>query len=275
MAPALWRGRKRIRPFAGESVAEWGRRVLGRAAAEQLLFPALQGIYAGDPTQLSANLVCASLLGPKPPRGRWRGSIAPRGGMGELIAKLCADVEARGGKIHLGSSAEPRPGEIWVKAGAPEQGPELLPVATVTLAFRAPRFDLRGFGCLFPRGEGFRALGVLSNHNIFAGRGRSETWLFGGALDRGVIALGDAELIALARAERQRLYGAHEPADEAHVVRWPRAIPHYTLAWEQRLTEIRQGPEVYEAGNHLGQLGLARLLEGNQRLAARIVSDHG
>src|SRR4051812_16549277 len=43
------------RPF--ESIADWSRRVLGRGATDYLLMPALGGIYAGDPDQLSASLI--------------------------------------------------------------------------------------------------------------------------------------------------------------------------------------------------------------------------
>ena len=49
-------------------------------------------------------------------------------------------------------------------------------------AFYAPHpGDTRGLGILFPRAAGVRALGVLFNSDMFAGRGdtRSETWIHG------------------------------------------------------------------------------------------------
>ena len=55
---------------------------------------------------------------------------------------------------------------------APELGAalarvEMLPLATVTAFYPPHPGDARGFGVLFPRASGFRALGVLFNSDIF------------------------------------------------------------------------------------------------------------
>src|ERR1044072_9517328 len=46
-----------LKPRSFESIATWGERVLGKGATDYLLTPALGGIYAGDPQQLSASLI--------------------------------------------------------------------------------------------------------------------------------------------------------------------------------------------------------------------------
>src|SRR5262249_42842267 len=46
-----------LKPRSFESIDELGRRVAGYAATDYLLTPALGGIYAGDPKQLSASLI--------------------------------------------------------------------------------------------------------------------------------------------------------------------------------------------------------------------------
>src|SRR5216684_2491834 len=41
-----------LRPRKFETIAEWGRRALGKGATNYLLVPMLGGIYAGDPERL-------------------------------------------------------------------------------------------------------------------------------------------------------------------------------------------------------------------------------
>ena len=67
----------------------------------------------------------------------------------------------------------------------------IAPLVTVTMFFDPHRDDVRGFGVLFPRASGVRALGALFNTDIFAGRGpvRSETWIVGDR-DVGMTTLG-------------------------------------------------------------------------------------
>src|SRR5262249_28301906 len=94
-----------------------GRRVVGPAATEWLIAPALQGIYATTPDVLSAEAIWGSDRGqtgvrPGSDQGQTRvrpGSdpaggrrsrrgplIAPRGGMGALIDRLHAILRSRG-----------------------------------------------------------------------------------------------------------------------------------------------------------------------------------
>jgi oxygen-dependent protoporphyrinogen oxidase len=141
---------------------------------------------------------------------------------------------------------------------------EMLSLATVTCFYPPDAAQLRGFGCLFPRDQGFRARGVLFNDLIFEGRGpaHGETWIFGGALDAEVVKLEDQEFAEIIAAERQRFYGRHDEALQIHVTRWPRALPHYTIELERMLTTLpAPSPNIALVGNYLGRIGLAKILE--------------
>ena len=55
-----------LRPRQFETIADWGRRVIGPGATDYLLTPALGGIYAGDPERLSASLIFGRATLPDP-----------------------------------------------------------------------------------------------------------------------------------------------------------------------------------------------------------------
>jgi oxygen-dependent protoporphyrinogen oxidase len=277
----------RFSPQPFESIGEWGRRVLGEGATDYLLAPALGGIYAGDPDRLSASLIFGKANLPdhlnttKPAKGQLHGTVAPPEGMQQLIDGLADYLKRNGVDFLLNHDSEPeadQPTIICLSAGAaaqylarvaPELGHalskiEMLSLVTVTCFYQPEAAKLKGFGCLFPRDQGFRARGVLFNDFIFEGRGpaHAETWIFGGALDAEVVSLTDEEFAKTIAAERQRFYGRHDVALGLRVTRWPNALPHYTIELERILTELPSPPpNVRLVGNYLGRIGLAKILE--------------
>jgi oxygen-dependent protoporphyrinogen oxidase len=142
-----------------------------------------------------------------------------------------------------------------------------LPIVSVTVFFPPETAGIPGFGCLFPRAEGFRALGVLANDRVFPGRARdaiSETWLLGGALDPEVGKLSDDELLQLVLGERAKLFGLRPRVLLSRITRWSGAIPHYDRGLESALENLkhlhfREGP-FRLFGNYLGELGLGSIL---------------
>src|SRR5438067_3474697 len=219
------------RPF--ESIGEWGRRVGGGAATDYLLIPVLGGIYAGDPDRLSASLIFGKAKLPdhlrtnQPEKGKLHGTVAPPQGMQQLTDGLRAWLEQAGAEFVFNVDSidvgVQDPIVICLSANtaadvlcdlAPELnqalcGIEMLSLVTVTAFYQPDAAKVNGFGCLFPRDQGFRARGVLFNNSIFEGRGpaHSETWIFGGALDADIIELGDDQLSDLIAAERGRFHG--------------------------------------------------------------------
>jgi protoporphyrinogen/coproporphyrinogen III oxidase len=276
-----------LRPRQFETIAEWGRRVLGKGATNYLLVPALGGIYAGDPERLSASLIFgrASLPGHlrtnRPARAKVRGTVAPPRGMQRLIDGLADHLKRAGVEFvfsHRALADANEPTAVCLSARnaaefladiAPEVSEslrriEMLSLVTATSFYSPEAGRLKGFGCLFPRDQGFRARGVLFNDCIFEGRGpaHAETWIFGGALDPDVVNLSDQELAQLIADERERFFGANDPALDVQITRWPKALPHYSVDLERILTTLPPPPpNVVLVGNYLGRIGLGKILE--------------
>jgi oxygen-dependent protoporphyrinogen oxidase len=279
------RRREALRPQPRETIRQWGTRILGQEITEYLLIPALTGIYAGDADRLSASLILGRFFTrQRLPKGKLKGSVAPSGGMGEWITAFAQHLQQNGGSI------EREPDFSWPTvfavpahelAGYAAQVPELarltaqieyLPLVTATLFFpdRAPK--LSGFGCLFPRKEGIRALGMLCNHAIFPQRcfqGFSETWISGGAVDPGILNLNDHELVESLMMDRFKLFPSSLDPEHWEICRWPKAIPHYTVELEEIVETLtaRNFRENQCAlfGTYLGDLGLARILPRAER----------
>jgi oxygen-dependent protoporphyrinogen oxidase len=274
------------RPF--ESIDEWGRRVGGSAATDYLLIPALGGIYAGDPDRLSASLIFGKAKLPdqlrtnKPEKGKLHGTVAPPRGMQQLTDGLHAWLEQAGAVVVFKNDSidadvhdpiviclSANSASDYLRDLAPEisnalSGIEMLSLVTVTAFYQPDAAQVSGFGCLFPRDQGFRARGVLFNNSIFEGRGpaHSETWIFGGSLDADIIDLNNDQFRDLIATERESFYGKRDEPLALYINRRPKAIPHYTIELERTLTNLPPPPaNVALVGNYLGRIGLAKLIE--------------
>ena len=124
------------------------------------------------------------------------------------------------------------------------------PVATVASAYAADRIahPLDGFGCLVPRKERRRILGVLFSSTMFEGRAPAGTALLttfiGGQRQPELPGLAEADIAALAHDEHTALLGARdEPLFQA-VTRWPHAIPQYTLGHLGRVARAEAATRV-------------------------------
>lgn len=141
------------------------------------------------------------------------------------------------------------------------------PVTVVTLGYphHAAGAVPLGFGVLITRGEGLRALGNLWDSHFFPSRSPSGHLLLramlGGAVDPAAGALDDDAAIALVREEMRRMYGTEAAPAFAHVTRWARAIPQYTLGHATRVRTIRDAIAVhgglYVAGSALDGVAFA------------------
>jgi len=287
-----------LEPQPFESIARWGNRMAGVAATDYLFSPALGGIYAGDPNRLSASLIFGRAKLPehlrttRPTKGKTHGTVAPPRGMQQLIDGLRGWLERSGAEFIFNQELSDIDGRnpivICLSANAaakylteiaPEVSErlrqiEMLSLVAVTAFYpngsnagthgEEGSATLNGFGCVFPRDQGFRARGVLFNNCIFDGRGpaHSESWIFGGALDPSVIDLSDDEFRDLIRRERQRFYGRNDRLLAIYINRRRKAIPHYTIELEQILRQLPALPSnVALVGNYLGRIGLAKLIE--------------
>ena len=278
---------RNLRPRQFETIVDWGNRVLGAGATDYLLTPALGGIYAGDPQRLSASLIFGRATLPehlhtnRPKRAKIKGTVAPPKGMQQLIGGLCEYLQRAGVEFlfdHHAAAQENTSTVVCLSAPAAaeylaELAPEIsqalhkvemLSIVTVTCFYAAQAARLKGFGCLFPGDQGFRARGMLLNDCIFEGRGpaHGETWIFGGALDPQVVNLSDLEFAELLAAERQRFYGYRDEPLDIHITRRPNALPHYSVELERTLMTLPPPPSnIALVGNYLGRIGLAKILE--------------
>ena len=276
-----------LRPRPCETIADWGTRVLGKGATEYLLSPALGGIYAGDPRRLSASLIFGRANLPDhlktypPQKPNIRGTVAPPNGMQQLIDGLVDYLRARGVDIRFSDVTSANgndPTVVCLSASAaaeyfgkaaPDLAHELARVEMLSLLTTTCFFDkeaarVKGFGCLFPRDQGFRARGVLFNDCIFEGRGpaHSETWIFGGALDPEVTSLNDEEITRTILEDRARFYRQQDNPLAVHIKRWPNALPHYSIDLERTLVNLPEPqPNIALVGNYLGRIGLAKIFE--------------
>ena len=277
----------RLRPRPFEAISDWGNRVLAKGATEYLLAPALGGIYAGDPNQLSASLIFGRADLPehlqtyRPQKATLRGTVAPPKGMQQLIDGLVDYLRKRGVEFLFDTSAQPQPNEptvvclsastasTYLRDAAPGLAEslsqiEMLSLLTTTAFFGDDAATLKGFGCLFPRDQGFRSRGVLFNTSIFEDRGpaHAETWIFGGALDPDIVNLSDDQIRQQILSDRRRFYGKDDAPLAVHVTRWPNALPHHSVDLEKILTKLAPPPpNIALVGNYLGRIGLAKILE--------------
>lgn len=280
--------RKNLPPRTAETVEAWGQRNLGSAPTNYLLAPALQGIYAGDLKKLSASLI----LGPMfQKRKKYRGLATCEKGMQQLIDALETDLQAKGVKIHLNADfkAEQLSLATTVLACPPPVAAKLLenqnpeqsqalqqifmpPLITATLFYNQGQKQKIGFGCLIPRGQSLRTLGVLMNSYIFPGRDvtYNETFILGGATDPDIMTLSDEELKQRLILERKTIFGAELSILHCEITRWPQALPHYDVNLEKMLPKIKAPARVHLHGNYLGGIGLSKILDRSQQLAEEI-----
>jgi protoporphyrinogen/coproporphyrinogen III oxidase len=270
---------KRRAPRPAETVRAWSNRALGSAATRWLVGPALQGIYAAAPEELSAPLVIGGHR-----RGR-RQLAAPAGGMGQFVDRLHARLVDRGVTFRFGrtmtsidrhvptvvatsaSSAARLVAPIVPALGAALANVELLPLTTVTAFFPDDPRDRHGFGVLFPRRTGVRALGVLFNADIFSGRShvRSETWIYGGVAP-------DEDVAATLLGDRAQFTGRSVAPLDISVTAWAEAVPRYDEAVTAVQRAIRERPltNLSLTGNFVGRIGVAGLLERAEEAAASL-----
>jgi oxygen-dependent protoporphyrinogen oxidase len=267
--------RAQLRPRQGETVQSWGARTLGVEASRYTIETALQGIYAGDTTRMSASLILgrffthetssvdATLRQSK--KSLIRGTVAPVGGMQKWTTGLRKYLEQRGVTFHLHEKYNAnqlmnekvkRP--VVIATGAASAAEllaivdakraqylnriEKLSLVSTTVFFKDALPKLAGFGCLFPPVEKRQVLGVLMNNFIFQGAVQagvtSETWMMGGALApkmAGGDELSDAEVLARICEERRACFGARSEVVNYKIHRWANALPHYTVELENFL----------------------------------------
>ena len=131
-----------------------------------------------------------------------------------------------------------------------------------------------------PPVEGRPLLGCIHVSTVFPFRAEGGrvllTCLLGGVGHPEVLRHDDAGLVALARAELERLAGVRAAPALQQVVRWERAIPQYTVGHLARVTRLEAAlarwPGLHVSGNAVRGVGLADCVREAEVLAQRLGS---
>jgi oxygen-dependent protoporphyrinogen oxidase len=330
-----WRGKLRLlaEPFVrrgdptGETVAGFVGRRLGREAVERLVGPFLTGVYAGDERALGAEAVFPSLVeaerrrgsivrgllaAPKPPTPALPGVHSCAGGLGDLPARLAADlgeVVALGAPVTVlardgtGVRVETARGDaLWservVLAAPAWAAAELVTDLDFEAAAGLSRIDhaplvvthagvdparvrhpIEGFGFLVAREAGLGLLGCLFLSNLFAGRapaGRALlTCMSGGTRWRGAVREPDDVLAERLRADLDATLGPAEPPEILRTLRWERAVPQPGPEHPRIVAEVegRLAPfGIAVAGSWVRGVSVADTLASGVAAARRLLS---
>jgi oxygen-dependent protoporphyrinogen oxidase len=138
---------------------------------------------------------------------------------------------------------------------------EYAPVAVANFGYRREQVqhDLDGFGFLVPRTQRLRTLGTIWGSSLFPGRAPermvSLTSFLGGATDRSLLDLADADILKTAATENARVLGITGEPVVTLLQRYTHAIPQYNLGHGPLLARVHDHlarfPGLFLTGNYL------------------------
>jgi protoporphyrinogen/coproporphyrinogen III oxidase len=154
------------------------------------------------------------------------------------------------------------------------------PLAILYLAYDVAgvRTRLDGFGFLVAPSEGMNILGCVWNSSLFAGRapqGKALLTVFvGGARRPETAQLPDAELMAMAHAELQKVLSITSEPIVVGITRWQRAIPQYNIGHRDRVRRIEallnDMPGLHLIGNYLHGVSTGDVIKEADRVAHEV-----
>lgn len=294
----LLRGKKSLRPLAGETLKAWGQRNIGASATDYILEPAMQGIYGNEISGLSASLILGPLF-KKRKKSPYKGLVSGPQGMQNIVDSLEKKLRAVGVNIHVNADVDlmslqtpmvlatsASGAAVLLKEKAPEQAAllkniKMSSLMSVTLFFNKAQETYKGFGCLIPRSAGLKALGILMNSYIFPGRDKvyNETWILGGVKYEDLMSLSDEDLLSILASERFEILKRKDSLLDYRVNRWKQALPYYDLHLEETLNHLEKSDlsnkHIFLHGNYLGGIGLSKILDHSEKLAEELTKRYG
>lgn len=287
-----------LKPKPHETLKHWGENQLTPALTKYLLGPAMQGIYANQIDDLSASLILNPLFNRPKSTKKYKGLLTGPGGMQDLINKLehkCRDLgvnfhlnsqisiqDLKGSAIVIATSANAA--HILTKDYAPTISQLLSQIKmsslmSVTVFFEKFQTKFKGFGCLIPREMNIQTLGILMNSYIFKDRDKTynETWIMGGYHNEQLLEKTDSQIIELIQKERQQVLQDSSKILSYRINRWSKALPYYDVDLEiilEKLSKENLPEGLYLHGNYLSGIGLSKILEKSDLIAAQIEKDY-
>ncbi len=211
--------------------------------------------------------------------GKGRQILAPVGGMGALVKALATELEpcirystsiasieklsegfvlydAQGTSHRVDGVVLATPAYVsasLVRPHVPEMAQALreipyVPVAVVGLGYTSKvEAMMKGFGVLTVKEEPLRVLGAVFESSCWSARapegGVMIRCILGGTRTPEILELSNREIVAAAQEDIQTILGIGETPSYTKVVRWPRAIPQYTVGHLDRVQRIEKGAQ--------------------------------
>lgn len=155
------------------------------------------------------------------------------------------------------------------------------PVSVLALGFERAQVGhaLDGFGVLVPEREPFRLLGALFSSTLFPGRAPEGhvllTCFTGGMRHPADASLPTDDLVALARADLERLLCVRGNPGFVHRARWEHAIPQYHVGFGRVLAALdaleARHPGLVFAGNYRQGISVGEALRSGLDAADRLL----
>lgn len=196
------------------------------------------------------------------------------------------------GELHCGGVIIAAPARVaapWLPTIAPEAADivgQIEYASSAVVAMVLPTSELTGridgFGMIVPTKEGRATMAISYTSNKYPGRVPNGQILlrlfFGGALRPDTMELSDSQLCKLAYTELRDLLGwTGSKAIWQSVIRWPSAMPQYTLGHCVRMERLerimQQYPGVELCGAAYQGVGIPQCVRSGREAAKRVLLD--
>jgi oxygen-dependent protoporphyrinogen oxidase len=174
-------------------------------------------------------------------------------------------------------AAAPMIAELAPKAHRTLASVQYAPIAIIASVYRRSdvAHSLAGFGFLVPKKEQRQILGSLFSSSMFAGRAPDGTVLLtsfaGGRRDPAMMTRSDEAIMQTVHDELASLVGAAAKPLWQEVVRWPQAIPQYTIGHLDRLRDVEAAeialPGLHFCANYRGGVSVGDCIKSAHAMA--------
>ncbi|MBM9592188.1 FAD-dependent oxidoreductase [Leptospira sp. 201903075] len=292
-------GFKKIKFDAEQNLETWAGQMFGTSVTKNIMEPAIGGVYGTRLDSLQAESIFSKWDGSgtntilqeiRKNKNKSYGTVSFTQGMGDLVKHLVTYLEPKiqiktkfnfvsldeilswKGKIRLCLSLKNLI-PLLADRIEPKDSPNLLSITTITRFGKLHLTRKPCFGILFGKNEGIRALGALSNSDIFPGRANnglhSETWIYPNAAKQEKTTSWESIL----EEDRKQITGKNDSPKAVYVTSWEGVFPAYDrklFLFNKRLDVLEskwlsEGINLRFFGNYRKGIGLRSLFESTSR----------
>lgn len=292
-------GFKKIKFNEEQNLETWAGQMFGTSITKNIIEPAIGGVYGTRLDSLQAESIFSKWDGSgtntileeiRKNKKKSYGTVSFTQGMGDLVKHLIAYLEPKiqiktnfnfvsldeilswRGKIRLCLSLKNLI-PLLADRIEPKDSPNLLSITTMTRFGKSRLTKKPCFGILFGKNEGIRALGVLSNSDIFPARANdglhSETWIYPNTAKQEKTTSWESIL----EEDRKQITGKNDSPQAVYVTSWEGVFPAYDrkLFLFNQLLDVLESKWLSEGinlrffGNYRKGIGLRSLFESTSR----------